>query len=620
MCLRTRAGTRSTAPSFRPPRPVRRKSIDTDQTGAPGLDGEADPVLQPVQARLLARLADGDTNRQAADTLSISVSLLEKEILNCRKRLGVTDRAHLVHTAYTTGILPHPGAERRLWLLVATASVADIAGVLGVPAESARSMIRDLRALVGAKTTAHLVRLGHVHGVLGCATVCAAAPGVALSYGRLAESAEPLRRLAWLPVCDLDPALAAAVCGEVLSTTGWALEVLTDENLLTEHTAAGRPGDVVYRLTEGVRAYARNRSTVLDPPSFAAGTLRRACDWYLHGIFAAHRRLCPEHDVPVPVPYLPPVQPVVLDDAARALQWLLAHQEPLEAMLLAAGEQGWSSTLWTVAELVTPMLAPRSDDVWACIHRPGLLAARKANRPGAVRRLLHAAALGQSAAGRFDDAYTWYVQLLEAAASEGDARDEGQALWGLGYCRLRSGRVGDAAEYLHQAHRVWRNCGYHAGLQQVRLLLAEVALADGDTERVMDLLTDPPTGLPHTTKPRDASRAQALLGYAKALHGRPDAGVRDMLAALTRLETMGDIPGQARAHALLGAAAGLSTYPISAERYYRRAAALYTLVSPAEATHLHDRLTRRLQPSGRTQASDVPPPVTGPGSPPQAAR
>ncbi|MEV7869174.1 hypothetical protein AB0P17_24490 [Streptomyces sp. NPDC088124] len=555
-----------------------------------------------MEVNLLARLAAGDTSRQAATALKITVrTLLEIHLRVCRQQLGVREREWpvLIHTAYTTAILPHPGPaahpltvcadERRLWLLVATTRPADIAPVLGVSTATVRNRINRLRTRVGARSDAHLVSLGHLHGLLGCADICAAAPGTALAYSRLTEPAAALlRQLAGLPdECVVEPGLAAALPAalrdDALSIARRLLKVLAEEDLLTEHTLPRPSNGVVYRLTGASRAYARARSAALPSGSDSGNNvLWRACDWYATGILAAHRRLVPDRlsrrDL-----LFPPPQPVTLDDCTEARAWLLTHRDALAAVFVAAGERGRYEVVWTMAEALTPLFAPYDDGVWTRVHQPGLDSARKAGDSAAVRRMLHCAALGHSAAGQIDDAYDWYLQLLEAAAAAGDPRDQGQALWGRGLCQLRSHRPGDAEASLQQARKVWIRSGHLALEQVARLALAETALAAGDIPCAVRILS----GLiaePGDHNPAVRARARALRGLAHALRGNTDAGARDLLAALTFFETVGDIPGQARVHALISAIAPRTVWPLSAVRYARRATSFRALVSPPPST------------------------------------
>jgi DNA-binding NarL/FixJ family response regulator len=67
--------------------------------------GPAPDTLTPRELQILRLIADGATNRRAAEELFISEATVKTHLLHAYEKLGVSDRAAAVATAYDRGLL-----------------------------------------------------------------------------------------------------------------------------------------------------------------------------------------------------------------------------------------------------------------------------------------------------------------------------------------------------------------------------------------------------------------------------------------------------------------------------------------------------------------------------------
>lgn len=72
----------------------------------------ADRSLSKREREVLALVADGTTNREAARRLFVSEAAIKTHLLHIYDKLGVRDRAAAVGEAYKRGLLPCPSRRR----------------------------------------------------------------------------------------------------------------------------------------------------------------------------------------------------------------------------------------------------------------------------------------------------------------------------------------------------------------------------------------------------------------------------------------------------------------------------------------------------------------------------
>lgn len=404
------------------------------------------------------------------------------------------------------------------------------------------------------------------------------------SYSVLPEQTKACyRSLGLLPLRLFDPHITAAVCGRDLPWAQQRLEELREASLLEE------TGPTTVRFHDLVRVHARARAKSDDPPAARQEALRAMCDWHLRTATAAQQRITPIQYT-LPRTYAPssgPPLPVPFEDDTGALAWLDERREELMAVLRCAADHAWHDTAWQLVDAMWPLfLRRRHYDLWIAAHEIGLRSAEQAGNAEAHRQMLNSGAIGLAAAGRTEEAARWYTLSLQAARDAGDARDEGQALLGLGACHQDTGDGPTARAYLLQAINVWQTCGYPRGVALSRIVLGEIALAQHDPHQAEGHFTQAHQALTCLGDFHDATRALVFLGSAQAQGGRYRDGRAAMESALTSFTASGAVHWQARALEMLAASAETHGDHDDARGYRARAVDLYTLTSPGDARRL----------------------------------
>lgn len=404
------------------------------------------------------------------------------------------------------------------------------------------------------------------------------------TYANLEPTGQRVYRfLGLMPVDDFDPDAVAAACRLEWGDAEWLLEVLADEHLL-EAIAPDEIPPVRYRMSEVVGEHARRLAMQHDDEPTREGVLRRLCTWMLEIATHAQIRLTPSQATLRKTQGLPsPTVRPPFQDEAGAIAWLASHQGNLLGVLRAMEKMGWNELVWLVDAFWPLFLRQHPYELWVAAHEMGLAAARREGNQPAVRQMLNSGAIGLSSAGRLDEAITWYAEALEAAQAAGDARDEGQALLGLGACHLESGRTKVARPHLTRAAEKWLSCDYRRGVALVSVLLGEIDLADGHTRRALEQFAGAHELLMNVDDPYDAARALALHGHTLVLLGDPEAGVAGLEGALRTFAEAGSTRWRARTLEMLGGAHRARGDDILAASCYRQAMGLYAPIRPADA-------------------------------------
>ncbi|GGX51795.1 tetratricopeptide repeat protein [Streptomyces noursei] len=407
------------------------------------------------------------------------------------------------------------------------------------------------------------------------------------SYTGLETKAQYVyRSLGLMPVDAVDSHMVAAVCQLERAEAERLLEALAEEQVLEPCDSA--PGRTVrYRAGAAVREHARTLAAEHDDPVAREGTARRLCLWLLANATQAQQRLTPaQATLRRTLPALVDA-PVDFDDDLGAMAWLEAHENDLLGVLEAAVAAGSDEIAWQLVDAFWPLFLRRHPYVlWIKAHEIGLDAARRVGNSAAVRQMLLSGAIGLNAAGRLPEAIDWYTQARDAAQADGDVRDEGQALLGLGACHHQSGRPEGAKRDLTKAVTLWTSCGYRRGTALAAVLLGEIALTAGEPRRALDQLADAHAVLLDVDDPYDAARALALHGQARALLGDLTEGIAELESALQVFAAAGSTRWRARTLEMLGSAHRRGGDETTAQDCYRHAADLVSVILPAEAERL----------------------------------
>ncbi|QTZ92906.1 AAA family ATPase [Streptomyces auratus] len=406
------------------------------------------------------------------------------------------------------------------------------------------------------------------------------------SYAVLADDAARLyRRLALLPARSMESRVAAVACVIPLAEAERLLDVLVEANLVEDI------GPDSYRFHDLVRLHAQGRGQDEERPEVRAEVLRRVCDWYLATATQAQQCLSPIQLTLRRNYEFRPELPGPFTEASGALAWLETRRLDLLAAVRAAYDEGWDDLSWQLVDALWPLFHRlRYHDLWLEAHEIGLRAARRSGDRAAERQMLNSGAIGFGVAGRADDAITWFSWSLDAAREAGDARDEGQALHGLGSAHRQAGRLRVAGDFLHRAIDTWEKAGYVRGAALSRIVLGEMALeSEGerwDDRRAAEFFERARSTLLDVGDPYDAARALAFHGRARVLEGAYEAGTRELREALVVFEDAGATPWQARVWEMLGRSAVEHAEVPVARDCLVRAQELYARQSPADAARM----------------------------------
>ncbi|MFJ4700600.1 tetratricopeptide repeat protein [Streptomyces sp. NPDC088768] len=411
--------------------------------------------------------------------------------------------------------------------------------------------------------------------------------GLTETYNALETSAQYVyRSLPLLPVGTVDPDMVSAACRLERADAERLLDVLADEQLLTLGTTYAGPGPR-YHMAAAVRDHALALAERVDGADERQQLVGRMCEWMLAIATQAQRLLTPaqatlRNQLPARAD-----APPVFHDSRGAMTWLEEHESDLAAVLDAAEAGGADEVTWMLVDAFWPLFLRRHPyALWIQAHEVAAAAARRTGNAAAVRQMLLSGAIGLSSAGRLEEALTRYGEARQAAQADGDVRDEGQALLGIGACHHDGGRPTQAEPYLNQAVAVWTACGYRRGVALATVLLGEISLTRGEPAEALDRFTAALSVLAGIGDSYDAARALALQGHTRVLLGDLDAGVTELQDALAVFAAASSTRWQARTLELLGDAYRKRGSEQAARHCFRQAAELLEVIRPEEAEQL----------------------------------
>ncbi|MEU6290285.1 tetratricopeptide repeat protein [Streptomyces sp. NPDC046988] len=415
----------------------------------------------------------------------------------------------------------------------------------------------------------------------------AVSAGLTETYDSLGATAQFVyRSLALLPVGAVDPDMVSAACRLQRNDAERLLDVLADEQLLTRGTSYVGPRPR-YRMATAVHEHALALAERIDGADERQRLVGRLCEWMLAIATQAQRLLTPaqatlRNQLPARAD-----APPVFHDSRGAMTWLEEHEADLPAVLEAAAAGGADEVVWMLVDAFWALFLRRHPyALWIQAHEVAAAAARRTGNGAAVRQMLLSGAIGLSSAGRLEEALTRYGEARQAAQADGDVRDEGQALLGIGACHHDGGRPAQAEPYLNQAVAVWTACGYRRGVALATVLLGEISLTRGEPAEALDRFAAAHSVLAGISDSYDAARALALQGHTRVLLGDLDAGVTELQDALAVFAAASSTRWQARTLELLGDAYRKRGSEQAALDCFRQAAELLEAIRPEEAERL----------------------------------
>ncbi|MER0240849.1 tetratricopeptide repeat protein [Streptomyces sp. HSW2009] len=413
------------------------------------------------------------------------------------------------------------------------------------------------------------------------------------SYDLLAdESASLYRRMGLLPTDRYDLFLLAAVAGRgqeqgAIHLLDLAVQGLVEANLVEE------VGPDTYRFHDLVRSHARLLGEEREAGGAQEEVLHRFVEWCLCTAASAEAILTPSHRLAGHDVRPTGVNPTPLAGPAEALEWLDTYRHALMEAIRHCARVGWDSSCWRLADVAWPLFQRlRPTEMWTEAYRLGLDAARRSGSRAGEGRMLSSGAIALRDAGRYEEATGWYEQALDLALADGDARQQAQALNGLGHLHLLAGRFDDARAHLERALAIRESIGYERGAALSLRRLGEVALHSGDLAAAADHLQRASDRLGAMNEVYEATRAQALLGHVLVRSGDQAEGARRLRLALARFRSGNSRSEHWEGNCLewLGLAAQARGAREAAAEHYRAAAEVFRRPDPGAAARLEDRL------------------------------
>lgn len=249
--------------------------------------------------------------------------------------------------------------------------------------------------------------------------------------------ARAFRLLGLVPGADLDTDAAAALFDTPAEEAGRLLAALSSAHLVVEATA-GR-----YSQHDLLRAWAAERSTAVDAPEQRAAALARWFEHHLHTAAAAMDRLYPHEGHRRP-PMAAPARPVPTFGAdAAARDWLAAERANLLA-LATTYRSGPRQVVALSGVLEHHFVYRGHHDDARTLHEHALAAAEEeGNDVGAVR-IRTALGCTHRLAGRYRDAEHHLQLALTLARAAGDRHGQAHALRNLGITVSQQRRLDEA--------------------------------------------------------------------------------------------------------------------------------------------------------------------------------
>lgn len=418
------------------------------------------------------------------------------------------------------------------------------------------------------------------------------------------EAAAVYRRMASLPLANLDAAMVSAACDLPRQDATRLLTDLQHANLLqvlsdADDPVRGRVYAFHDKAGDHARAHARAETTAGEYDE----ALRRLLDFLLATATAAERRLTPAHRRLDRDYAYPPAEPVQLPDDAAATMWLDGQRRNLWLAIRAADAAGFDRPAYQLAHAIWPLLRDTHDyEMWLETQRIGYKAALQCQDRVAQRELLGTLGLAYRSMGSHHDAERIFAVVQHSAENDPDGpdhRSRAQMFHERGSNHLDAGQPVRAYPYLLQARQLRADLGeattdtheqmeYRRAVALSDICLAQVDIELGHPGRAILRLTLAFEFLP--PDPLDAARALAWRGCAYAAAGQLDQAIEDGQAAITMCDGLNSPCWKARSREMLGQTFELARQLDKALPLYEEAIALYSAISPRDEERVHGRL------------------------------
>jgi len=412
------------------------------------------------------------------------------------------------------------------------------------------------------------------------------------SYRRLDAAAARLFRLLEVhPGPEISARAAASLTGRPAGLTRLLLGELVRDHLIEER-AVGR-----YACHDLLRAYARERSEIVDPADDRRSALHRVLDHYVRSAAAADELLDPYLDPLVLARPGAGVSPERPADTDAALAWFEAERAVLLNAVARAVDAGLDRQVWQLAGSLSTFLERRGRwHDWAGTQRAAVAAAIRSGNPLAradAHRCLARASirldLAAEARRNLRRALALYVQA-------GHEVGQGWVQLDLGETLTRQGRPADALDHARRAIDLFHAAGYPRGRALAMNAIGCLHARLGDhigalawSQRALPLLEE-------AGDRQGAAGAWAGLGRAHHQLGQSARAVVCYERAVGLLQRSGDRYQQATVLTDLGDAHDAAGEPGIALEEWSRALAILDELAHPDVGPVLARLSRGIKP------------------------
>lgn len=337
------------------------------------------------------------------------------------------------------------------------------------------------------------------------------------SYRGLPESlATAYRRLALHPGEDISPDAAAVLLGGDRAGAERALRGLVDVNLL--YRVHGR-----YRFHPLVRRHAERMAEQFDTADLRGNLARRVIDWYRRAGVAWEWLASDRWRTSPAYREIPPAEPTSDEAHLRALDFLRAEADNLEACAWAAVGWGWDDAVRDLCFVLwTPYHRWGGGSRAVDTVRAGVEAARRlGDLPSAMQLTLQTGAI---LLGLTDlaDAQARLAEALDLARRLGHRLGEQAALEWLGKAADAGGDHDAALERFAEADQVPVPPAEEGRVRALTALQrGRVLVAAGRHADAVPVLADAAAYFDHHDKPDNQAKARLALGTALLGVARP---------------------------------------------------------------------------------------------------
>jgi tetratricopeptide (TPR) repeat protein len=409
------------------------------------------------------------------------------------------------------------------------------------------------------------------------------------SYRNLSTNAARLFRLLGLhPGPDFAVPAVASLAGLPPAEVVSLLAELIEAHLLIENVA-GR-----YTFHDLLRAFAIERTNIVDPEADRRVVLHRVLDHYLHTGYRAALLLSPQRERITLDPAQPGVVPEDLANQDAAFEWCAAEHRGWQDTINEAAAAGFDTHVWKLAWTVADYVMLRGHwHDWLGMQEVALRAARRlGDLP--TRAHVHCSIAGAYTwLSRYQDAETHLSEAIRLYAKLGDPLGQAHAQLSMSRAAEWQGDHKDALRHAERALDLYATAGHRGGKADALNTIGWEHARLGDYRRAVWCCDAALAAHLESGDERGQAYALDSLGYARHHLLQHEQAVSDYRRALTIFRQLGDLYSESLTLTNLGDTYAAAGDPRSAGSAWQTALGILDELGHADANPVRARLERR---------------------------